>query len=193
MTKKNILRIFLIIFLCFIILFIYLNVKKKNLAKVTNNNSDELTENNYESTNSLVDVTYESRDTRGNIYTLSAKKGEFDLSQSNIVFLEDVKSTIILNNLETINISSDFGKYNAYNYDTIFSKNVLIKYSNYEITGNYIDLSLTRNSMIISKNVVFVDGKRRLKTDVVEIDIETKDIKIFMNDQNERVNIQTIN
>ena len=174
-------------------MFVYLNFKKKNFDKVTNDNTDELTENNYESTNILVDVTYESRDTRGNTYTLSAKKGEFDLSKSNVVFLEEVKSKIILNNLETINISSDFGKYNAYNYDTIFSKNVLIKYSNYEITGNYIDLSLTRNSMIISKNVVFVDGKRRLKTDVVEIDIETKDIKIFMNDQNERVNIKTIN
>ena len=51
MTKKNILRIFLIIFLCFIILFVYLNFKKKNFDKVTNDNTDELTENNYESTN----------------------------------------------------------------------------------------------------------------------------------------------
>ena len=46
--------------------------------------------------------------------------------------------------------------------------------------------------MIISKNVVFNDNKRILKTDVVEINIDTKDIKIFMNDQNKKVNIKSL-
>jgi len=189
MSKKNIIRIFLIIILCFFITLIYQNFKKKDLDKTIDKNTNET---NYESSNILLDVTYKSQDIRGNTYIISAKKGELDISENNVVFLEKVESSIILDNKDTISISSDFGKYNTYNYDTIFSKNVIIKYSNYKITGNYIDLSLIRNSMIISKNVVFTDNLRTLKTDVVEIDIETKDIKIFMNDQNKKVNIKTI-
>ena len=54
-----------------------------------------------------------------------------------------------------IYIVSDFGKYNINNYDTIFSKNVIITYLDNKITGDYVDFSMARNSMIISKNVVY--------------------------------------
>ncbi len=192
MNKKNIIRTFLIIIFSLFLIFIFQKLKKSDFNKEIDKNANETSENNYESSNILLDVTYKSQDIRGNTYIISAKKGELDLAKNNVVFLENVKSTIILDNQDTIDISSDFGKYNTYNYDTIFSKNVIIKYSNYKITGNYIDLSLIRNSMIISKNVVFNDNKRILKTDVVEINIDTKDIKIFMNDQNKKVNIKSL-
>ena len=88
---------------------------------------------------------------------------------------------------------SDFGKYNTVNYDTIFSQNVNIQYLDNEITGNYLDFSLIKNILIISKNVVYTNPDNILKADVIELDTITKDTKIFMYNSKDRVNIESIN
>ena len=62
-----------------------------------------------------------------------------------------------------------------------------------KITGEYLDFSLNRNSMIISRNVIYSNFENILKADVIEIDIKTKDTKIFMYENQEKVNIQSIN
>ena len=87
-------------------------------------------------------------------------------------------------------ISSDFGKYNVNNYDTIFSKNVIITYLDNKITGDYLDFSLDKNLMIISKGVIL---ENILQADVIEIDIDSKDTKIFMYEDTKKVNIKNKN
>ena len=47
--------------------------------------------------------------------------------------------------------------------------------------------------MIISKNVIYTNGKNTLKTDVIEINIQTKDTKIFMYEDTKKVNIKKKN
>ena len=92
---------------------------------------------------------------------------------------------------EIINIQSKFGKYNINNYETIFSENVLIEYEDNKIKGNYVDFSLNRNSLIISKNVVYINQKNFLRADVVEINISSKDTKIFMYEEEKKVKIKS--
>ena len=98
---------------------------------------------------------------------------------------------IKLNNSEKITITSDYGKYNSDNFDTIFSKNVIINYLDNKITGEYLDFSFKRNSMIISRNVVYTNLENILKADVIEINIETKDTKIFMYEKEKKVNVKS--
>ena len=47
--------------------------------------------------------------------------------------------------------------------------------------------------MVISRNVVYTNLENILKTDVIEIDINTKDTKIFMYDNKQKVNIKSLN
>ena len=47
--------------------------------------------------------------------------------------------------------------------------------------------------MIISRNVVYTNLENILRADVVEINIDTKDTKIFMYEQNKKVNIKNKN
>jgi len=141
--------------------------------------------------NIIKDVKYTSVDVKGNKYEITASKGEIDFSNTNIIFLTDVNAIIILADLNTIKISSSFGKYNTNNLDTIFSKNVLIKYLDNRITGGYLDFSPERNSMIISKNVIYNNPKNILKSDVVEIDLKTKDTKIYMHENTKKVRIKS--
>ena len=70
---------------------------------------------------------------------------------------------------------------------------MIINYLNNKITGEYLDFSLNRNSMVISKKVIYTNENNILKSDVIEINIETKDTKIFMYEDNKKVNIKNKN
>ena len=160
MNIKKILIIFFIFIFIFLTSFL---IFKKFLEKKENISSNvSLPEETISNSNIIENVNYTSKDTQGNEYTINASKGEIDYSNSNILYLTNVYAIIKLKNSEKITISSDYGKYNSDNYDTIFSKNVIIKYLNNKITGDYLDLSLERNLMIISKNRTFFYKKNEI-------------------------------
>jgi hypothetical protein len=186
MKKKNII-FFLIIFLLISSLVIFLKYsKKESVTKI----EEEVLEEPYKS-NIMKDVSYSSKDAKGNEYIVNASIGEIDYDKPNVIYLTNVRSFIKLTNSNDVTITSDFGKYNTNNFDTIFSKNVEINYLDNKITGEYLDFSIGRNSMIISKKVVYTNLENILKADVVEINVTTKDTKIFMYKDNKKVNIKS--
>ena len=190
MNNKKIVKIFFtLLFLISIILLVYFNFFKSiKSTEIKEKNDDK----RYNS-NIIQDVEYTTKDRDGNEYFIKAKKGEIDYSNSNIIFLTKVYALIKLKDSEEVTIFSDYGKYNTENYDTIFSKSVVLNYLDNKITGEYLDFSLERNLMIISKKVIYRNLKNILKADVIEIDIKTKNTKIYMHNQDEKVNIESKN
>ena len=186
MKKKNII-FFLIIFLLISSLIIFLKYsKEESVTKI----EEEVLEEPYKS-NIMKDVSYSSKDAKGNEYIVNASIGEIDYDKPNIIYLTNVRAFIKLTNSNDVTITSDFGKYDTNNFDTIFSKNVEINYLDNKIIGEYLDFSIGRNSMIISKKVVYTNLENILKADVVEINVTTKDTKIFMYKDNKKVNIKS--
>ena len=199
MKKKIILGTFFIIFF-FTLFFFYFKtnhnkdilIKKKSIDIIEKENI-QINEEKIESSNIIEDVSYSAKDTKGNEYFLKAGEGTIDQNESNYIFLKSVKAFINLKDYKLIEISSDFGKYNINNYDTIFSKNVIITYLDNKITGDYLDFSWDKNLMIISKKVSLKNEKNSLEADVIEVNIKTRDVKIFMYEENKKINIQSIN
>ena len=148
--------------------------------------------NSY-NTNLIENINYSFKDKNGNEYIINALKGEMNLSDINIIYLTNVTAIIKLNNLNQITITSDFGKYNSNNYDTAFSKNVIINYLDNKITGKYLDFLISKNLMTISEDVIYTSSKNILKADIIEMNIETKDTKIFMYEQDKKANIKSKN
>ena len=200
MKKRIVLGTSLIVFFFSLLIFLYYKssidkklIEKKEELKLNEKKNLEISEQKIESSNIMEDVSYSASDTKGNEYFLKASEGTIDQNDSNFIFLTSVKAVIKLKNYQLIEISSDFGKYNINNYDTIFSKNVIIKYLTNNITGDYLDFSLDKNLMIISRNVILETNKNLLQADVIEVNIETRDIKIFMYEENKKINIRSIN
>ena len=191
MKVRKIIKIFFLIFA--ILILIYLIYSKNNKTSQITQIDDKIEEDNSYSSNIIREVNYTSIDTNGNEYIINALKGEIDYSKSNILYLTDVTAVIKLKNSEKITITSDYGKYNSENFDTIFSKNVIVKYLQNKISGEYLDFSLERNLMIISRDVVYANLKNILKADVVEMNLKTKDTKIFMYENKKKVNIKSRN
>ena len=196
--KKKIFFLIITTVTIVILAFFFLKFFDNNKKNISNNNlnskikeevKEEVTEKRSYSSNIIENVRYSSNDPDGNEYVIVADQGEIDIKNSQIIFLKNVKATIKLKNSDKIKISSDFGKYDANTLDTVFTENVLIEYLENKIIAGYLDFSISRNSMIISKNVVFNNESNILKTDVVEIDIKTKDTKFYMYDKDNKVSL----
>ncbi|MDC0983853.1 LPS export ABC transporter periplasmic protein LptC [Candidatus Pelagibacter sp.] len=195
MKKKIFLKVVLILSLIIITCFIYFEYFKKDKNKLSKsvNPSSKIEEEAVYNSNIIKDINYTSRDLKGNEYILIAKEGEIDLDNSDIIFLTDVTAYIkLIKNSELIVITSNYGKYNTINYDTIFSKNVKIDYVDNIITGDYLDFSMMKNLLIVSRNVVYKNLENTMRADVIELDTTTKDTKIFMYNSDKQVNVTNI-
>ena len=186
MKKKFI--IFIIIFFLIFLLFLHFkSLKDKKTKKIEPDISNEIS---YGS-NIIKDVYYSSKDIKGNEYVIKASEGEIDYNDTNIIYLTNLEGFVKLTNSNDIKITSKYGKYNTVNFDTIFSKNVIIDYLDNNVLGEYLDFSIERNSMIMSRDIVYTNTGNILKADTIEINIETKDTKIYMLDDKKKVNIKS--
>ena len=190
MVNQIVLRIFFITLIIALLLFIILKFSS-NEQRVKNNKVIDVMEKTNNS-NVIKDVSYKSKSADGSEYNLEALEGIIDQYNTDFIYLTSINAIIKLKGDKNIVIKSKFGKYNIKNFDTIFSKNVIIKYLNNEIKGEYLEFSLDKNLMIISKNVIFNNDKSSLKADVIEVDIKTKDIKVSMYEKNKKINIKSL-
>ena len=62
-----------------------------------------------------------------------------------------------------------------------------------KIESEYADFSIGRNSMIISKKVVYSNPENILKADTIEMEIDTKDTHIYMHEIKNKVKIIGLN
>ena len=189
MNKKTTIQI-LLIFLIFLFSTLFYLKYFKNSQKISENIPKEeqqiITSQNDNSTY-IDNVNYISSDTRGNRYQITAEQAEIKIIDPDVMLLENVVAYIFIKDSDTIMITSNFGVYNSKNYDTIFSENVIILYPGHKITGEYLDLSFLKNLGTISKDVIYKGEKTSLFADKVEINLTTKDTKIFMDDKNKKV------
>ena len=187
--KKIVTIFFLLILIIIFLIFLYFKFldKEKKISKPQAETSEEL----VYSSNIINDVFYTTVDADGNEYIIRASLGEIDYNDPNIIFLTKVNALINLHDSKQITITSKYGKYNSDNFDTIFSKNVIVNYLENKIEGEYLDFSLNKNLMVMSKQVVYTNLDNILKADVVEMNIKTKDTKIFMYEKEKQVKIKS--
>jgi len=189
MNKKTVIQILLIILIFLFSISFYLKYFK-NSQKISENiiKEDEQNIVNQNDNSTYIDnINYISFDTRGNRYQITAEQAEIKIEDSDEMLLENVVAYILIKDSDTIMITANFGLYNSKNYDTIFSENVIILYPGHKITGEYLDLSFLKNLGTISKDVIYKGEKTSLFADKIEINLTTKDTKIFMDDKNKKV------
>jgi len=183
MNKRTGLQFLVVFIVIIILLWFYLKYFTKNFEDVKEATVVEKIDENQNSTSTYInDINYVSTDIRGNKYQITAKLAEIKIENSDLMFLTDVVAFIFMKDKDVVKITSNFGKYNSKNYDTIFSENVIVIYTEHKITGEYLDFSFLTNLGIFTTNVIYAGEKTNLFADKVEINLTTKDTKIFMDD-----------
>jgi LPS export ABC transporter protein LptC len=188
MNKKSGLQVIMVLVIILISFLFYLKYFTDNFEDVEETQVIEKIDEDQNSTSTYInDINYVSTDLRGNKYQITAKLAEIKIENSDLMFLTEVIAYVFIKDKDTVKITSNFGKYNSKNYDTIFSENVIVIYPGHKITGEYLDFSFLTNLGIFTTNVNYTGEKTNLFADKIEMNLTTKDTKIFMNDTGKKV------
>ena len=193
MNQKSLIQFTIILLIILVSITVYLNYFTKDTEDLTIKKKTSQVENiKDEATNYLENINYIS-EIGENKYEITANRAKIKIDEPDIMFLENVTAFITLKNSNKIKVTSDFGKYNSKNYDTIFSKNVIATYPDHKITGELLDFSFLNNIGTFSTNIVYVGNKTKMFADKMEVNLVNNDTKIFMLDQSKKVIIEGVN
>ena len=192
MNKKVIIQLLLLITLFGIIIsvfFFYFN-KEKNIKEAnTITNKTIETEIDSETGTLIKDLNYSFSDPSGSYYELFSEYGKVDIKDSSKMLMTDVKASIYLKDSSPIYIVSKYANYNKIDHETNFFEDVKVTHLIHKATSENLDVSFTNNIALMYKNVIYNKPGTSLTADRLEIDLITKDTKIFMDNKSEKIKI----
>ena len=189
MNFKSLIQISLIILvliICGIIYHQYFNNKPSEISTKKLENLEK--EKKDLSGNIIKNIEYKSEDEKGNSYIIKSKKGEFKDQENDIIFMTHVTAIMRLKDKTTIKLSSLNAKYNIMDNDTNFFNDVNLDYLNHNVVAENIDIFFKESKLEAYNNLVYRNSDINLIADKVELDLLTKNTKIFMFD-NSKVKI----
>ena len=194
MNVKTIVQLLIFILIAIFIFFFikntFLNEQKDivnldlNKDKIVEEIKTEKNQNNI-----IENLNYISIDAKGNEYILNAKYGEESKEDANIIILKQVVGTIKLVNRPSIEIKSDFAKYNSLTFDTNFYENVLGSFKESKISSDNLDLFFKKNRAIMYNNIEYLDRDTAANADEISFNLLNGDVNIKMFDKKEKIQI----
>tara|TARA_B100000035_G_scaffold56171_1_gene44488 strand:+ start:597 stop:1175 length:579 start_codon:yes stop_codon:yes gene_type:complete len=178
----------LIIF--FTIIFYKIYFKNKNLVDedfdITPNIVVEENQNNL-----IKDLKYSINLGQNNKYIINSELSEitYKNDKSEVVNMQGVTAIIIDKNQIPIEVSSELAKYNNSNYETLFEKNVKIKYLNHEIFSNAMQFDFENQMIKIYKNVEYNGTMGHMSADNIDINLIMNKIDIYMDGDKKNVEL----
>ena len=203
MEKKKIFQIFLLLLLIFITFFIFNTYYKsdktlKSSKEIVIKNSEEPKSN--DGNDIIQDIRYTSNNNNGDVLEILADYGEPSTEIKDLMFLTKVVANITLKNKSNIKLISDYANFNTKTFETTFINNIKIFRDDETILGNELYLvfdqtekvlkdnsNADQNLIRISHDVIIKKPGYMLKADVLEIDLITKNTKVYMNNLKDKV------
>ena len=190
MNSKTSIQIILAVII-FIIsgIFYYKYFYKQSLDEGKNQKIEILEEEKSKLAGNIIkSINYNSEDKNGNIYFIESEYGEFSGEDENIIFMTKVKAIIKLSDGSIMNLESNNAKYNVSSNDTNFFNNVRLDYLDHSVNADNIDIFFKDGKLAAYSNLVYKNLNLDLFADKVEIDLISKNSKIFMYD-NKKIKI----
>ena len=197
MLNKTFLQLFLLMVILTISFFFFKIYFTKD-SMVNTSKNIEINENNEtlnkKESNLIYNIEYVSELNDGYFYVISSEFAEItQMGESDKIKMKNVVATINLNNSKPIKIYADNASYNDINSDTNFYGNVLMTYNEHIINSDNLDLMLGKNLATLSNNIVYKNLDTKLEADKMEVDLITKNSKVFMYNSSNTVKLVNIN
>ena len=201
MKIKTLLQILLFLFASMILFFTFYNYGSKtiNTSSSSNliqaeNNSDETLKSSIDESdksipNVLKDAVYENFNNDGNKYKIYADISEFKELNSKKIFMKGVRAIINLDSESFLTISSEEAIFDNESLETQFSKNVVLDYLDHNIKGESLELLFDKNLITMQDQIIYRNIDTELVADKIIIDLITKNSKIVMNDEKNKIKI----
>ena len=192
MYRKILIQFFLLILLFGIIIFTFFFYfhKKENLKQANIHLSTDDDTKIDDKTGTLIEnMSYLFSDKKGNNYELISEFGKVDIDNPDKIFMTNVTAIIYLINSSPITITSKHAYYNKKNHETNFFEDVKLNYLVHEAASQNLDLSFQNTLASMYNNVIYKKPGTKLTADRLNIDLVTKNSKIFMDNKSEKIKI----
>ncbi len=192
MNRKILAQFILLIILFSIIIsvfLIYFNKDKRLNEKNIETNKIVDQEIDEDTGTLITDINYKFSDPSGNFYELFAEFGKVNIKDSEKMFMTNVKALIYLKDSEPIMIVSKYANYHKINHETNFFEDVVLTHLIHKATSNNLDIAFNKNIASMYNNLVYNKPGTNLTADRLEIDLITKNTKIFMDKKTEKIKI----
>lgn len=207
MSRNTVIQIIIFIILALSVFLIFKKYSPlNNEIKLKDFEKKEVNDFSNNNKNVIKDIKYISGNNIGDKYESRSDYGEIDHKNPDLIFLHNVQGIIKLVNGDNIYIKSKFANFNSKSFETKFIDDVKITRKDEIITGGqlYLVLEVTKdelkknpnkeqNLIRMSEKVTYNKPGYTLKTDIVEIDLLTKNSKIYMNNSFEKVIVNKFN
>ena len=192
MYKKIIIQLFLLLILLGILIAVYLiyfNDQEKIVEPELTSKEKFVAKIDDKTSTFITDLSYSFSDLSGNYYELFADYGEIDANNSDKILMTNVNSTIYLKNYSPIKINSKYAYYNKSNHETNFYEKVVLAHLMHKATSENLDISFDDSLASMYNNVVYKKTGTQVNADRLEIDLITKNTRILMNNESEKIKI----
>ena len=207
MGKKTLIQIFLITLLIIVsfLIFNFFYVSKTDNENLKAKKTEIVNELKNTDKNIIKDIEYSLNNNKGDIYKVIADFGEVKIDNPDLMFLTNVNAYVTFTDKTRIVLISDFANFNTKTFETTFFDNVQVKRDKEIITGDELYLVLENddkkilnkpdieeNLIRISYNVMYKKPGYSLKADILEFDLITKNIKIYMLNEKQKILAKSI-
>ena len=190
MKKIIQLLIFVIVFISIFIFYkLYFydqeSVKLKKTSQTEEASSDKINNNTIENLKYNINLNEE------NSYSISSASSEIKYVNNNeIVYMTKVEAIFLGKDKQVVKIISDFAVYNKLDNQTFFEKNVIIRYQSHSIFSDKMLINLKNDMANIYDSVRYKGPNIELKADQINLNLLTKKIDIYMDDNLDNVEIE---
>ncbi len=190
---KKLIQLSIFLILIIVSFSFYFNFLKTN--KTSDLKEIEIKEDSslLESDNNLIkNLEYNVTFDNNTKYTITAELSELKYEDDiEIVKMQFV--TAIFNDKDGIPliITSKNASYNNLNYNTSFSNSVKVIYLNNVLLSEKLDINFNKNIIKIYENVVYEGLQGTVKADNVKLNLASKNMEIFMQNNNKKIEIST--
>ncbi len=189
--NKKFIQLFLFFLLILISFFFY--KKYFSSSEIAQNQDKTNKEILIENENNLIkNLRYNVQFDNNTQYTITSELSEiFYKDDIEYVKMQTVFAKFVNEENIPLIIESDYAIYNNSNYNTEFSKNVKVSYLDNKITSKNLNLNFEENIVTIYNDVIYDGMQGLLKADNVIINLINKEMKIFMNELKNKVEIKS--
>ena len=189
---KRIIQLILFLFIILIAFIFYTTYldedKKPKLTSLESEKDLPISNKNNLVKNLKYDVKFEE----DKKYTISSNLSEITYENNiEIVKMQKVTAIFLDETNIPLTVSADKATFNNSNYNTTFSENVIIRYIDNIIISDKMDLNFEDSSILIYENVEYEGLQGSVKADNVKINLITKKIEIYMDNNKEKVEVET--
>jgi len=194
---KKLIQLFLILFLGLIIFYTYKEyfftkriISNENLEINMNTDNKNIVQSPEKLNNTIKKLKYEVKLSNNNQYSILADASEIKYENNvEFVYMKKVFAIFIDEKNKILEIEADNAFFNNQDYNTVFEKNIKIKYLDSIILANKVDLIFTKNKLIITDNIFYQNKFAKGFADIIKIDLLNKNFEILMHDSKDNIRI----